>query len=95
MGKRGPKPSRPPCPTCGKSPICYQSPYYRCGCGRFRLVDGQLRPISATGRPKSEPQPKRVTARKERRGPVMQAQKPLEWWEVEALNGWTPVEVEL
>jgi hypothetical protein len=84
---KGRKPSQPPCANCGKPPICYQSPYYRCGCGRFRLKDGQLRPVGVPGRPASKPgKPKRATAKKERRGSVTQFQKPMTWKEFEELQ---------
>lgn len=44
---KGRPPRRPPCQTCGKPVVCYKSPYYFCGCGRFvQQADGALKPVA-------------------------------------------------
>jgi hypothetical protein len=74
----------PPCPLCQQPVKSASSPYFKCGCRRYIVRDGQLCPA----RPRATP--KKATVKKQAQGPVGQVREPMEWWEYEAMQDARP-----
>lgn len=87
---RGPKPKPRHCPRCTNNlKRTGHGRYFRCSCGGSWVVrDGQIVEARAKG---GRPPGLKVKIKKRRTPPGQD----MEWWEVELLNDWVPVEVEL